>query len=107
MAGSTALHSQVAEAPTRAPEGRTGKVVVSPYLGVMGAENTGVVGAAHHDLMWVLLGGGGGTGAIRAVGLGAMALPRHSLAGGVPHDSSVAPVREKGQQCACAHGLRQ
>lgn len=73
----------------------------------MRAENTGVIGAAHHDLVRVLLGRVGGTGAVRAVGLGAMALPRHSLAGGVPHDGSAAPAREKEQQCVCAHGLRQ
>jgi len=43
---------------------RAEQAVTSPYLGVMGAENTGVVGAAHHDLVWVLLGWVGGTGAV-------------------------------------------
>lgn len=107
MGGSTVSHSQCVEAPARAPERRTAKAVVSPYLGVMGAENTGVIGAAHHDLVWVFLGGVGGTGAIRAVRLGAMALPRHSLAGGIPHDGPAAPVREREWQCVCAHGLQQ
>lgn len=73
----------------------------------MRAENAGIVSAAHHDLVRVLLGGVGGTRAIRAVGLGAMALPRHPFAGGVPHDSSAAPVRDREQHSAFAHGLCQ
>lgn len=73
----------------------------------MGAENTGVICAAHHDLMWVLLRGMGSARAVGAVGLGAMALTGHSLAGGVPHDSSAAPVRGRRRQCACVHGLQQ
>lgn len=83
------------------------KAAAIPYLGVVGAEHAGVVGAAHHDLVRVLLGGVGRAGAVGAVGLGAMALPGHSLAGGVAHGSSAAPGGGRGGQRASARGLLQ
>lgn len=95
------------QAVCQSSRGQAGKAAASPYLGVVGAENAGVVGAAHHDLVRVLLGGVGGTGAVGAVGLGAMALPRHPLARGVPHGSSAAPGTETQHGSAFAHGLRQ
>lgn len=51
----------------------------SLWLGVRQAEDAGVVGAPHHDLMFLTR--SMAAGALGARSLGAVALPGHSIAG--------------------------